>query len=188
MDTELCVLWYSMDYEEALSSGEFNEQGMIHACTWNVLDPHTCAQCRKLGDPWKQRQRRDRWRSASIPASPRWTPPYLTSISSPLGTTRADCRKWPTTSHTSSTTTALSGLYKPEGYTWSFSIRTRLARKSFDASYMQMIPYIYMQGRVVSYKAFDTWGDGSSSAALVAHLSSIPAGRIVCFAVLVSSN
>ncbi|KAL5515538.1 hypothetical protein EMCRGX_G000718 [Ephydatia muelleri] len=39
-------------------------------------------------------------------------------------------------------------------------------------------------GRVVSYKAFDTWGVSSSSAALVAHLKTIPAGRIVCFAIV----
>ena len=41
---------------------------------------------------------------------------------------------------------------------------------------------------MVSYKSFDTWGDGSSSAALVAHLNGIPRGRIVCMAVLVSFN
>eukprot|EP00731_Ephydatia_muelleri_P002413 Em0001g2413a len=39
-------------------------------------------------------------------------------------------------------------------------------------------------GRVVSYKSFDTCGDSYSSAALVSHLDTIPAGRIVCFAVL----
>ena len=37
-------------------------------------------------------------------------------------------------------------------------------------------------GRVVSYDVFDTFGDGSSS--LVAHLSGIGNGRIVCFAIL----
>ena len=58
-------------------------------------------------------------------------------------------------------------------------------------SYLNMMQYrIYaddvpcMQGRVVSYNVFDTFGDGSSS--LVAHLSGIGNGRIVCFAVLVS--
>ena len=39
-------------------------------------------------------------------------------------------------------------------------------------------------GRVISYKSFDTHGDGSRSAALVALLNSIPNGRIVCFAAL----
>eukprot|EP00731_Ephydatia_muelleri_P000203 Em0001g203a len=39
-------------------------------------------------------------------------------------------------------------------------------------------------GRVVSYKAFDTHGNAANTGALVTHLTSISAGRIICFAIL----
>eukprot|EP00731_Ephydatia_muelleri_P000205 Em0001g205a len=135
-----------MDYEESLSSGEYNEQV-----------------------PQAQRP-------VETTAASRSVEVRLHSSQSQVDATILD-------KHLVATGYDQSGLPKVTNYV-AYEQYYDSAEWTVQTRGMHVIVLDQNTGRVISYKAFDTWGDGSSSAALVAHLSRIPAGRIVCFAVL----